>query len=119
MSRCFPRRLIQLKTIHAYAAAAAACRPSANSSIIFLLNAGMSSGFRLEGSERDPASHQRPANRARLASQQPETPQISEAFVNTVQRETDRVFPVGIVNSSIWFLISLAKAAAPAPFTTR
>jgi hypothetical protein len=31
-----------------YAAAAAACRPSANSSIIFLLNAGMSPGFRLE-----------------------------------------------------------------------
>jgi hypothetical protein len=33
-----------------YAAAAAACRPSANSSIIFLLNAGTSSGLRLETS---------------------------------------------------------------------
>ena len=46
----------------------------------------------------------------------------SDVIENNAQRlraNTSGIFPDGTLNPSICFLISLAKAAAPAPFTTR
>jgi hypothetical protein len=56
-------------------------------------------------------------NRASPA-QRPRARKEPEALSEINQRDSVRAFAAGILNASICFLISLAKAAAPAPFTT-
>jgi hypothetical protein len=55
----------------------------------------------------------------RVSAQRSEAPQSSEAFLRAAQRDTARAPTFGILNPSISILISFAKLAAPAPFTTR